>query len=72
MSRQEQVAALQQKLSQCAALCANPYVSIRIQILELPFDAPLAQVRQLSLNAALLEQNPYNLEAWQQFQELSK
>ena len=72
MSRQEQVAALRQKLSQCADLCANPYVSIRIQILQLPFDAPLAQVRQLSQRAALLEQNPFNLEAWQKFQELNQ
>lgn len=72
MSRQEQLAKVRANLSQCADLCANPYVSIRIQILELPFDAPKAQVQQLSLNAALLEQNPYNLEAWQQFQELSR
>lgn len=83
MSRQQQLRDLQAKLKEQAMniddaqrlarwgqLCTNPYVSVRIQILQLPRNAPASQLQELTQNAQVLEQNQFNLAAWQEFKQL--
>ena len=59
-----------QRLARWGQLCSNPYVSVRIQLLQLPSNAPALQLQELTQNAQILEQNQFNLAAWQEFKQL--